>query len=282
LRGPWLLLAALGFFAVLDANSKVLSGGYHVSQVLAFRYAVLLVLLVAARLLRRDAGGGLETRRPRAQLLRAAFMVGSGAGFFLSLRSLPLAEGYLVYFTAPFMLLAMFRFLLKEPVPAKAWGWCGVGFLGVLLALSPGISAGGAWAAYGWGLLGAFCHAMVLVMNRSLRDEPGMARLILWSAAPALPFLLPWAATEWVTPSLGDALALSANGVLAGGATIALAAAFRHASAGRLAPLEFCALVFAVIADVTVWGVWPPAPVWAGAAIVTFSGVMAQRRPVPG
>ena len=142
---------------------------------------------------RPGPGGGLGTRRPGLQLLRAAFMVGSGAGFFLALRHLPLAEGYLVYFTAPFMLLALFRVLLKEPVPARAWGWCAVGFTGVLLALWPGLSAGGAWAAYAWGMLGSFCHAMVLVMNRSLRDEPGMARLILWTAAPALPLLVPWA-----------------------------------------------------------------------------------------
>ncbi|MBP0446659.1 DMT family transporter [Roseomonas sp. SSH11] len=272
------MLSALALFAVLDANSKVLSGGYHVSQVLAFRYAILLILLAGARMARPRAGGGLASRRPWSQVLRAAFMVGSGAGFFLSLRELPLAEGYLVYFTAPFLLLALFRLLLKEPVPASAWGWCAVGFAGVLVALWPGLSAGGAWVAYGWGLFGSFCHAMVLVMNRSLRDEPGMARVIFWSAIPALPFLAPWAAVEWVTPSWGDALALSANGVLAGGATLCLASAFRHASAGRLAPLEFSALIFAVIADVTVWGVWPPALVWIGAAIVAFAGVMAQRR----
>ncbi|MFC7736933.1 DMT family transporter [Roseomonas sp. GCM10028921] len=278
MRGPLMMLLALALFAVLDANSKVLSGGYHVSQVLAFRYAVLLALLGAARLGVPRAGGGLASHRPWEQLLRSAFMVGSGAGFFLSLRSLPLAEGYLVYFTAPFMLLALFRVLLKEAVPAAAWGWCGVGFLGVLIALWPGLSAGSSWVAYGWGLFGSFCHAMVLVMNRSLRDDPGMARLIFWSAAPALPLLAPWAAAEWVTPSWGDAVALCANGVLAGGATVGLAAAFRHASAGRLAPLEFTALVFAVIADVTVWGVWPAAPVWVGAAVVTFAGVMAQRR----
>ncbi|WP_245214261.1 DMT family transporter [Pararoseomonas indoligenes] len=281
MRGPLLLLGSLALFAVLDANSKLLSGGYHVSQVLAFRYAVLLALLVLAGLLglvRADGPTGLTSRRPRAQLFRAALMVGSGAGFFLSLRSLPMAEGYLVYFTAPFMVLGLFRLILKEPVPGRAWIWCGVGFLGVLVALSPGISAGAPWAAYGWGLFGSLCHAMIMVMNRSLRHEPGMARLTLWSAGPALPLLLPWAAVEWRTPSLSDALALSANGVLAGGAMVGLAAAFRHASAGRLAPLEFTALLFAVAADVLVWGVWPPAVVWLGAAIVAFAGVMAQRR----
>jgi S-adenosylmethionine uptake transporter len=272
------MLAALGLFAVLDANSKLLSGHYHVSQVLAFRYGVLLVLLAAARLAWHGAGGGMSTRRPWRQGLRAACMVGSGAGFFLALRTLPLAEGYLVYFTAPFLLLALFRVLLREAVPSSAWGWCAVGFVGVLLALWPGISAGGSWAAYGWALMGTFCHAMVLVLNRVLRDEPGVARLMLWTSAPALLALAPWAATEWVTPSWQDALSLSANGVLAGGATLALASAFRHAGAARLAPLEFSALVFAVIMDVGVWGVWPSAWTWAGAAVVVLAGVMGQRR----
>ncbi|WP_424136925.1 DMT family transporter [Roseomonas chloroacetimidivorans] len=272
------MLAAIGLFALLDANSKVLSGGYHVSQVLVFRYVVLLGLLGLARMVRRDLGGGLATRRLRAHLARAVLMVGSGAGFFLALRHLPLAEGYLVYFTAPFLLLALFRVLLKEPVPAAAWGWCALGFLGVLISLWPGLSAGGSWVAYGWAMLGTLCHALVLVVNRSLRDERGAARLIFWSAAPVLPVLLPWAAMEWVTPSWHDALALSANGVLAGGATVALAMAFRHAGAARLAPLEFTALVFAVVLDVTVWGVWPAPLVWIGAAIVTFAGAMAQRR----
>jgi S-adenosylmethionine uptake transporter len=81
-----------------------------------------------------------------------------------------------------------------------------------------------------------------------------------------------------VTPSWPDALALSANGVLAGGATVALASAFRHASAGRLAPLEFSALIFGVVMDVALWGTWPSAWVWVGAAIVAFAGIMAQRR----
>jgi len=276
-RGPLLLLAALGFFALLDANSKLLSGGYHVSQVLAFRYAVLLGLLGLFWTGGRLRGATLGSGRPLAQLGRAAVMVGAGAGFFLSLRHLPLAEGYLVYFTAPFLVLGLSRLILREAVPAAAWGWCGVGFLGVLLAVWPNLSIDGPLEAYAWGLFGSLCHALVLVMNRSLREEPGMGRLILWSSAPALPATALWAATEWVTPPALDALALAANGVLAGGATVALAAAFRHAPAARLAPLEFSALLFAVALDVTVWGTWPSAWVLAGAAVVAFAGVMAQR-----
>ncbi len=278
LRGPLLLVSALGLFAVLDANSKVLAGAYHVSQVLAIRYVVLLALLALALAARPAAIGTLRTRRPWLHLARAACMVGSGFGFFTALKTLPVTEGYLVYFTAPFIVLGLFGVLLREPVPRSAWAWCAVGFSGVLLALWPGLSGGGSAAAYGWAFFGTLSHALVLVLNRLMRDELGMARLILWSSLPALLALAPWAAVEWVTPVGWDWFALAANGVLAGAATIAVASAFRHASAVRLAPLEFSALVWAVIADVTVWGVWPSAAVWAGAAVVAFAGAMGQRR----
>lgn len=275
------MIGSLGAFAALDANSKLLAGAYHVSQVMAVRYAVLLALLAAVLALgtvRPGLGASLRTRRPLLQLARAGCMIGSGTGFFLALRALPLAEGYLVYFTAPFLLLALFRVLLREPVPRSAWLWCAVGFGGVLLALWPGLAGGGDLVAYAWALLGTLAHALVLVLNRALRDEPGMARLILWTSGPALLVLAPWAATEWVHPTGRDWIALAANGLLAGAATIAIASAFRHASAGRLAPLEFTALVWAVLADIAIWGVWPSAWTWAGAVVVVFAGVMAQRR----
>jgi len=57
--GPLLMLAALGLFALLDANSKLLSGSYPVAQVVVIRHAVMLLLLLAARLLRPGLGGGL-------------------------------------------------------------------------------------------------------------------------------------------------------------------------------------------------------------------------------
>ena len=277
MRGPLLLVAALGLFAVLDANSKLLSGQYPPAQVVASRYAVLLVLLALARLLRPGLGGPLATRHPLLQMLRSAAMVGSAFSFYLAMRRLPLAEGYLVYFTAPFMVLGLFHLVLRERAPLAAWACCALGFSGVLAALWPGLRAGGELAAYGWALFGTFCYATVMTINRALRHEPGQARLILWSSTPGLLAVAPFALADWLAPGPWDALALAANGVLAGGATLCLAAAFRHASAARLAPVEFSALIWAVLFDVMVWGHWPPAATWIGAVIVVAAGLLAQR-----
>ncbi|MFB9970570.1 hypothetical protein ACFFMP_11360 [Pseudoroseomonas cervicalis] len=101
MQGPLLLLLALGLFAALDANSKLLAGAYPVAQVVLIRHLVLLALLFGARALRPGLGGPLGTAHPRLHLLRALAMLGSAVGFFQALREIPLAEGYLVYFTAP-------------------------------------------------------------------------------------------------------------------------------------------------------------------------------------
>lgn len=277
MQGPVLMLAALGLFAALDANSKLLAGSYAVAQVVLVRQVVMLALLFGARALRPGLGGTLRTRHPGLHLLRATGMLGSAFGFFQALREIPLAEGYLVYFTAPFLTLGMAALLLGERLPRSVWLWSGVGFGGVLVAMAPGLQAGGSLAAYGYAMLGTVSYAGALIINRSLRDEPGIAKLILWSALPGGLVLLPFAVLQWVPPSLPDLLALAANGIFAGAATICLAGAFRRASVAQLAPLEFSALLWAMLADFLLWSVLPELATLAGAVIVVLACVMSQR-----
>lgn len=276
-RGPVFLVAAMALFGVLDANSKLLAGTYPADQVVAIRYAVLLAVLFAARAAVPGLGGSLTTAHPWLHLTRAMFMVGSGLGFFLALRTIPLAEGYLVYFTAPFLTLGLAALVLRERTGRAVWAWSALGFAGVALAMWPGLRADGPWGAYLWALFATACYALVLTLNRLLRHETGAAVLILWSSLPGLVVLSPFAAMSWVAPGPLDLLALSVNGLLAGSATLCLAIAFRHDSAARLAPLEFSALVFAVGFDLLIWNVWPTAWTMGGAVVVVFALVMSQR-----
>jgi drug/metabolite transporter (DMT)-like permease len=276
-RGPVYLVSAMALFGLLDANSKLLSGTYPADQVVAVRYATLLLVLFAARAAVPGLGGPLTTAHPLLHLGRAAFMVGSGMGFFLALREIPLAEGYLVYFTAPFLTLGLAALVLGERTGRAVWGWSLLGFGGVALAMWPGLGADGPWGAYLWALFATGCYAAVLTINRKLRHETGAAALILWSSLPGLLLLAPFAAMSWVAPGPVDLAALAVNGLLAGGATLCLAIAFRHDSAARLAPLEFSALIFAVGLDLLIWGVAPTAWTMGGATIVVFALVMSQR-----
>ncbi len=277
MRGPVFIVVAMALFALLDANSKLLSVRYPVDQVIMVRYATLLLTLFAARAIIPGLGGSLSTAHPLLHLTRAVVMIGSGFGFFLALREIPLAEGYLVYFTAPFMTLGLAALVLKERIRPAVWGWSVLGFSGVLVAMWPGLAAGGPVHAYLWALFATVCYATVLTINRLLRHETGFAVLILWSSLPGLILISPFAAMSWVAPSLPDLAALAVNGLLAGGATLCLAIAFRHDSAARLAPLEFSALLFAIGFDLGIWHIWPSGWTIGGAVIVVFACLMSQR-----
>jgi drug/metabolite transporter (DMT)-like permease len=120
-------------------------------------------------------------------------------------------------------------------------------------------------------------YAGFLTISRMLRAEQNAARLIFWSSGPIFIAILPFAIADWVAPDALDWVALLANGLFAGGATLALAIAFSIDRAARLAPLEFTALVFALILDAAIWHLWPGAWTLAGATIVVFACLMSER-----
>ncbi len=278
MKGPALLLAGVVLFSMLDANNKLLSGQYGLGQVVAIRYAVLLALLLLARAAPRGGGGPLWTKRPLLHLLRAGSMMLSAAGFFLAFRQLPLAEGYLVFFTAPFMTLALAATLLREKVARAAWFWCAVGFGGVLLAVAPRLGdGGGPLLGYLWILLGTLGFAVTQTLNRRLRDEPGVARILLWPSVMGLVIYGPLAIRDWVTPPGLDLAMLMGNGVIAGAAVVCTAAAFRHADAARLGPYGYVALPVSVLLDLAIWGHPPDPAMLAGGAVVVLACLMSER-----
>ncbi|GGG50183.1 hypothetical protein GCM10010964_41830 [Caldovatus sediminis] len=280
MRGPALLVAGIALFGLLDANSKLLSGQYGLGQVVFLRYAVLVLAFLAARAAWRGAGGELGTRHPWLHLIRAAAMMVSAGAFFLAFRRLSLAEGYLVFFTAPFWVLALAALVLREPVPRIAWAWSAVAFAGVALAVAPRLLEEGASfsaAGYAFALCATFSYATTMTVNRRLRGESGAARVLLWPTLLGIALYGPLAALDWTTPGPRDAAMLAANGLFAGAAVVCTAAAFRHADAARLAPFNFVGLPVSLLLDLAIWEVWPRATTVLGGAVVVFACLMSER-----
>jgi drug/metabolite transporter (DMT)-like permease len=281
-RGPAFLLAGIGLFCVLDANNKLLSGQFGLGQVTVIRYLVLIGLFLAARAVVRDAFGPVTTARPRLHLIRAASMMVSVAGFFLGFRYLPLAEGYLVFFTGPFLTLALAALVLKERVPAASWAWCAVGFAGVLIAVAPKLGAGagaGGDALLGYAaiLMGTLAFAVTQTVNRQLRGEPGIARILFWPSIAGILLYGPFALQGWVQPGPVQFAMLALSGLLAGAAVVCTALAFRTADAARLGPYNYAALPFAVLLDLAIWGKPPDPMTILGGAVVVAACVLSER-----
>lgn len=278
MRGPALLVAGIALFGLLDANSKLLSGAYGVGQVILLRYAVLAVLFLAARTLRPGAGGELRTAHPWLHLGRACCMMVSAGGFFLAFRELTLAEGYLIFFTSPFWTLLFAAIFLRERVPPVAWAWCAVGFAGVLVTVWTKLG-GGSGSAFGYlcALVSTWTYAGTLTINRQLREEKGMARVLLFPTLMGIALFGPLAALDWAPPTALDWIALCVNGVIAGAAVVATAAAFRFADSARLAPFGFAGLPVSLVLDMAIWGRWPEVMTLVGGTIVVWACLMSER-----
>ena len=274
------MLAGIGLFGLLDANSKLLSEAHGVWQVLLVRFIAILAGVALLRALVPGWGGPLLSRFPRLHAARAVVMFGSAVFFFLAFSHLPLAQGYLVFFTSPFIVLALAALVLREPPAPVAWLWCAVGFGGVALGLAPGLAAGQAGApliGYLYALLGTFCYSAVFVLNRQLRAEPGIARVLVWPALLGVVVCLPLGLAEWTTPSALTLTQMVVNGIIVAFATVALAEAFRHASAARLAPFGYSGLVWSLTYDLAIWGEVPAWATLSGAAVVVFACIMSER-----
>ena len=109
-------------------------------------------------------------------------------------------------------------------------------FGGVVLAVLPRLGGGGEAQALGYlaVLVGTLAFAGTQTVNRSLRGEAGAARILFWPSLLGLALYGPLAFRDWVEPPPAELAMLALNGIFAGAAVVATAAAFRHADAARL------------------------------------------------
>ena len=275
-RGMLLMLASVALFSLMDASLKLLSAHYPPFQVAALRGLSSLPLVLA---------WALWTVGPRAllrvrwslHLLRGVLGIAMMASFVYALKRLPLSTAYSIFFVAPLLITALSVPILGEKVGPRRWSAIAVGLVGVLVVLRPTGEGMLTWAGLAV-LVAAFGYAVSAITVRVLaRTDPSqaitfwlLALMALGAGALALP--------GWVTLRAQDLWIVGGIGVAGAIGQYAITEAFRLAEASRVAPLEYSALVWGLLLDLTLWGVLPDAVTWIGAAIIIASGLYLIRR----
>ncbi|GAB5468929.1 MAG: DMT family transporter [Rhodospirillales bacterium] len=262
-------------FSSMDALAKWLGASYAIAQLIFFRslFGFLPVVVVAWR-----EGGikSLRTRRPGLHVLRGLFILGALGFFFQGLRYLHLAEAMAIAFTAPLFMTALAGPVLGERVGIRRWSAVIVGFIGVLVMVRPEPEKLQLEALYV--LTSALCFSLTSLTTRILTRTEGSASIMFYStlgmflpASLALPFF-------WVPPDWQDLLLFFAMGTLGGLGLLTLTTAYRNAPASVIAPLEYSALIWAVLFGWIGWRVFPEPSVWYGAIIVAGAGFYIAQR----
>lgn len=270
------MLVAVAMFAMMDAALKQLSTHYPPFQVASLRGAASLPLVLVWALATAGVRPLLRVRWS-LHLLRGVLGVAMMATFVYAVARLPLSTTYSVFFVAPLLITALSVPVLGEKVGPRRWIAIAIGLIGVVVLLRPtgeGLISLAALAV----LVAAVMYAVSAITVRVLARTDSTQSMMVWLMAMIAlgAGVLAW--PEWVPIRREDLWLIAGVGVAGALGQYAITEAFRMGEASAIAPLEYTALIWGVLFDLTLWGVLPDAVTWVGAAIIVVSGLYLIRR----
>ena len=274
------VLSAL-VFTMMSATLKTLMDRYPTGEVVFFRsfFAILPLWLWLGW--NGSLISGLRTKNVIGHFKRGLLgTAGMGLGF-TALSYLPLHDAIAIGYASPLIVVVLAALLLKEQIRAYRWTAVAVGFVGVLIMLSPyltpetfaeGMLAGPAIGA-ACALIGAFCSAGAMIQVRRLTgtEKTGAIVFYFFILASALSFCT--ILFGWHMPDATDLALFILGGILGGIGQILLTECYRYADTSVIAPFEYSTMIWALLLGWFMFGDLPTPTILAGAAIVAATGL---------
>jgi drug/metabolite transporter (DMT)-like permease len=258
------------FLVVNDAMAKWLIAHYGPLQVIFLRN-LLALPMIAVMVLSVGGWPALRTRHLRVHALRGLLLVCGACAFFLSLRTLPLAEATSLFFAAPIFITALSVPLLGEHVGWRRWTAVIVGFAGVLIVVRPGAAA--FQPASVLVVATALLYAVAMIGTRWIDRSESVWTMMFYVVLFPMLFSGLVAPLQWQTPALSHVPVFAGIAVFGATGMTLISHAFRLAPAAIVAPFDYTALVWASLLGWLLWGEIPGIWTYAGAAVIVASGI---------
>jgi len=281
-KGIVLKLVSAVLFAGMSALIRFLGARYPIGEVVFYRSAFAIVPVVVVYAWRGELMAAVRTERPLGQAGRGALSIVGMFCNFGALARLPLIEANAISFTSPLIGVALAALVLKERVRLYRWSAVIVGFVGVLVVLSPHFSgdelaivlaSAASMAGVGYALAGSVCNAGTMIQTRRLtRSETTSSIVFYFSLICSLAGLATWP-FGWVTPTGTEFVALISTGVLGGLAHIIMTESYRYASASVVAPFDYTSMIWALVLGYLMFGETPTVMIILGSAIIAAAGL---------
>jgi len=256
--------------SMMDALIKGVTENVSVIVLLAWRFMFGgIYMLVAFRLARRPIPSWAALR---FHIMRTSIHISAAFLFFWGITQLALAEATVLGFTAVLMVPPLGALILGEPISRWSLMAALIGFAGAALALSA--DTGGAPAdtnrllGAGAGLLSAFLYAVTLILIRlRSREEDPLTIAMFTNVLPGL-LLLPFLFGSLPTLETAYVPVFALLGAMGALIWYFMTSAYGRASAQRLAPLEYTALVWASVLGMVFFEEVPGWQLYLGAMII--------------
>ncbi|MCU0912371.1 MAG: DMT family transporter [Rhodobacteraceae bacterium] len=281
LRGILLKLASVSVFIVMASLIKATAAHVPPGQAVFFRSFFAIPVIFVWLALRHELRGSIRVQDPLGHVWRG--IVGTtamGLGF-AGLGLLPLPEVTAIGYAAPILTVVFAAMFLGEQVRAFRLAAVALGMAGVLIVLSPRLTAvadpaAGSREALGAMvvLMGATCAALAQVFVRKLVATERTSAIVFWFSVTASALSLLTLPFGWVVPTAREAALLVAAGLCGGVGQILLTSSYRHADASVVAPFEYASILLAIGIGYAVFGEVPTLVMLAGASLVILAGVL--------
>ncbi|MBM1816445.1 DMT family transporter [Pseudosulfitobacter pseudonitzschiae] len=275
--GVGLMVLTTFVFAMQDGISRHLASEYNVLMVVMIRYWFFAAFVVA--IARAKAGGiraAASTEQMALQIFRGLLLAAEICVMVLAFTILGLVESLAVFTCYPLLVAALSGPILGESVGWRRWAAIGVGFVGVLIILQPGIGVFNPAAVIP--LVSAIMFALYALLTRYVARKDTSATSFFWTGVAGavamtgvgIWFWEPMASTDWAWM-----------------ATLCVTGAFGHwllirvyevAEASAVQPFAYMQLVFGSMLGVTVFNEVIAWNVATGAGIVVAAGLFTLWR----
>jgi drug/metabolite transporter (DMT)-like permease len=275
--GILLMIAATVVFALQDGVSRYLAGTYNTWMVVMVRYwfFAAFVLAIAAR-----APGGIRatarTTQPGLQIFRGLLLAVEISVAVYGFTLLGLIESQAVFITYPLLVAALSGPVLGEAVGWRRWVAIGVGFVGVLVILQPGIGVFDPIAVIP--LISALMFALYALLTRYAARLDSTATSFFWTGIAGAVFMTIVGIWFWETMSPRDwgwMALLCVSGV---SGHWLLIKCYEMAEASAVQPFAYFHLIWASIIGLTLFGEIIRTNVAIGAAIIVGAGLFTLWR----
>ncbi len=282
LLGIGLKIAATFVFTLMAAIARGLGDTYPVGQIVFFRSLFAFLPIAGLMLIAGHGLSMLTTKNPLSHARRAFTGVFAMFTYFGALTYLPLADVTAISFASPLIVVALAAVMLGEAVRLYRWSAVALGFVGVLIMVSPHLQTGAAEPSSTIGLGLAVSNAVLvgftMIFIRMMSGtESALAIAFYFQLTSTIVSLmtLPFA---WVTPGPGDLVLLVLLGVLGGVGQLFMTNGYRFAQASTLASFDYVTMVWAILFGWLFFSELPATAVYLGAAIVIASGLFIAWR----
>ncbi|MCK0744586.1 DMT family transporter [Chromohalobacter nigrandesensis] len=286
LAGILLRLLSGILFTGMMVCVKAVSTEVPLGQTVFFRSLFALLPIVAFMAWRQEFPRALVTRRPLGHLLRSGLGAAAMFASFAAVARLPVAEATLLAQLSPVVMAVGGVMLLGERFSLHRATALALVLTGVAVLVAPdlqGHQSGGRILGYALGILAALLTAGALMTVRRISRTETPASIAFYFVMVTTLAGLATLPMGWVAVS-GETLGLLVlSGLFGGAAHICMTLALRYAEVSRLAPFEYVALIWPVLADLWIFGLPLTSSfllalplVLGGAVLAAFEGRLRQ------